>query len=429
MADGDPIVLGVSNDSVGATTINCDRTNSASFWVENDTGLAVYGMAGMAGVAGDSPDGNGVTGQSERGNGVVGDSGRGNGVLGHSYGPSIGAAGVRGESDTGPGVVGITQAESGRGVYGQASWPGRYGVMGRSDNGIGVSGLSVAAVGVSASGGQVGVVGTGLGSGIGVRAVAGSSDAVVCTSASGVGVRADSDSNDGVVGTSAAARGVVGTTLSPTGAGVHGVATSGVTTGVGVRASSLGGYGLLASCSTGVAGAFVGHVVVIGNLIAFGGIKSAAVPHPDGSHRLTYSVESPESWFEDFGRARLTGGRAEVGLDPDFAALVRTDDFHVFLTAEGETTGLYVGDRSETGFEVREQRGGDGEVAFSYRVVARRRDVDATRLAAVDLPEIPPEPEAVASPELPELPELPDQPALPPEWPPPKWPEREARRP
>ena len=46
----------------------------------------------------------------------------------------------------------------------------------------------------------------------------------------------------------------------------------------------------------------------------------AAVSHPDGSHRLLYSLESPESWFEDFGEARLVDGKAEVRLDPDFAA-------------------------------------------------------------------------------------------------------------
>jgi hypothetical protein len=140
-------------------------------------------------------------------------------------------------------------------------------------------------------------------------------------------------------------------------------------------------------------------------------------------------MESPESWFEDFGRGRLSGGRAEVQLDPDFAALVRTDDFHVFLTAEGETAGLYVAERSETGFEVREQRGGAGEVAFSYRVVARRRDADAGRLATFELPEIPPEPEVVSPPEppdLPDLPELPDEPTLPPEWPSRPWQQNES---
>ncbi len=391
MADGDPIVLGASNDSVGMTTINCDRTNSASFWVENDTGLAVYGMAGMAGVTGDSVTGAGVVGQSESGVGVAGGSGSGTGVSGRSND----FIGTRGESETGAGVVGTSN--QGRGVWGWAGHSGT-GVFGVANGGIGVSGWSAEAVGVRGTGGRVGVAATGLGS--------------------GVGVRADSGSNDAVVGTSSGARGVVGTTLSSSGAGVHGVATSGGIGQIGVRGSTSAGFGLLASSTTGIAGAFLGDVVVVGNFIAVGGIKAAAVARPDGTHRLTYCVESPESWFEDFGRARLTGGRAEVRLDPDFAALVRTDDFHVFLTAEGETAGLYVADRSETGFEVREQRGGDGEVPFSYRVVARRRDVDVGRLAAFDLPEIPPEPEAVAPAELPELPE---QPARPPEGPSQPW--------
>jgi hypothetical protein len=389
MADGDPIVLGRSNDSAVVTTINCNGTGTAAFWVQNDNGLAVYGQAalGGAGVTGYSDSGAGVAGQSDSAEGVVGESGRGIGVSGRGddY------VGVRGESNAGAGVVGTTG--TGRGVHGQALQPGGEGVFGYARSGaFGVHGLAPEAVGVRGSGGQVGVVGAGLGS--------------------GVGVRADSAGNDAMVGTSSGARGVVGTTLSPAGTGVHGVATSGGNRQVGVRGSSSAGFGLLASSTTGIAGAFIGSVVVVGDFFAVGGFKSAAVAHPDGTHRLTYCVESPECWFEDFGRARLTGGRGEVRLDPDFAALVRTDDFHVFLTAEGETTGLYVADRSEAGFEVREQRGGDGEVPFSYRIVARRSDVDAVRLASVDLPDIPAEPEAVAAPELP------DQSALPPEWPP-----------
>ena len=54
------------------------------------------------------------------------------------------------------------------------------------------------------------------------------------------------------------------------------------------------------------------------------GTKSAAVPHPDGTHRLLYCVESPEAWFEDFGEGTITAGKADVKLDPDFAAVVDT---------------------------------------------------------------------------------------------------------
>jgi hypothetical protein len=181
-----------------------------------------------------------------------------------------------------------------------------------------------------------------------------------------------------------------------------------------VRGTSSRGFGLFAETSTGIAGAFIGPVVVIGTFVAVGGPKSAAVPHPDGSHRLTYCLESPDSWFEDFGRARLRRGRTTVQLDPDFAAIVRTDDFHVFLSPEGETEGLYVSDRSATGFEVREQRGGSSDAAFSYRVVARRRDIDASRLAVFDLPDIPAAP---AEPEAPLPPTAEPATATQPEWP------------
>jgi hypothetical protein len=229
-------------------------------------------------------------------------------------------------------------------------------------------------------------------------------DAVWGHARGGVGVHGESEDADGVRGIGAQV----------------GVNATGLDSGIGIRTRSTDGYGLVASSTTGNAGLFLGPLWVSGRFIVFGGTKSAAVAHPDGTHRLTYCTESPESWFEDFGRARLSRGRAEVRLDPDFAALVQTDDFHVFLTAEGETTGLYVADRSEAGFEVREQRDGQGEVMFSYRVVARRRDVDAPRLASVDLPEIPPEPEMVTPVELP------DQPALPREWP--SW-QSESQRP
>ncbi len=39
------------------------------------------------------------------------------------------------------------------------------------------------------------------------------------------------------------------------------------------------------------------------------GTKSAAVPHPDGSHRLLYCVEAPEAWFEDFGEGTIGRGQ------------------------------------------------------------------------------------------------------------------------
>jgi hypothetical protein len=137
----------------------------------------------------------------------------------------------------------------------------------------------------------------------------------------------------------------------------------------------------------GWAGVFRGAVHVEGNFtVATGFMKGAAVRHPDGTHRLFCAVESPESWFEDFGRAELRDGHTEVALDADFAALVDTDDYHVFLTAEGESNGLYVSTRSRDSFEVREQADQRSTLSFSYRIVARRGDVEHERLPVVELP-------------------------------------------
>ena len=103
-------------------------------------------------------------------------------------------------------------------------------------------------------------------------------------------------------------------------------------------------------------------------------------------------MESPESWFEDFGTGHIKEGYGNVELDPDFAALVQQDDFHIFLTPYGDSNGLYVVDVQPDGFAVREQLNGTHSVSFAYRVVARRRDVTVTRLEPVRGPAEPARP-------------------------------------
>jgi hypothetical protein len=139
-------------------------------------------------------------------------------------------------------------------------------------------------------------------------------------------------------------------------------------------------------------------VFVNGNFTVIGpGLKSAAVPHPDDSHRLFYCVESPESWFEDFGEGQLAEGKGAVRLDPDFAALVDVNGYHVFITPYGESSGLFVAQRNATGFLVCEQQGGTGNVRFAYRVVAKRKNTVADRLMTAALPDFTSE---VQSPDL-----------------------------
>jgi hypothetical protein len=232
--------------------------------------------------------------------------------------------------------------------------------------------------------------------------------AVVGTSVQSLGLTGYSRTASGAYGYSTLDRGMIGTGRR---FGVHGLSVgqgsdSDPTVYAGVYAQGAD-YGLVSvgvlglySRGDGQAGYFRGSVWVDGNFTVLSpGVKSAAVPHPDGTLRQLCALESPESWFEDFGRAELTRGHAQVELDPDFAALVDTDVYHVFVTPEGDSNGLYTSARTPSGFEVREQGGGTSTLPFSYRVVARRKDVRAGRLQSVErpperaLPELPPNPE------------------------------------
>jgi hypothetical protein len=184
----------------------------------------------------------------------------------------------------------------------------------------------------------------------------------------------------GVYGLSARGHGLVGATAAPGGAAVVG-ATNGV--------------------AGAFAGAFYGPLIVSGDFTVVGGAKSAAVLHRDGSHRRLYCIESPESWFEDFGQGTLECGRAVIRIDEDFAAAADTDDYHVFLTAYDNRV-IHVAERTPEGFTVQadgspgEVKGGSGSNpsgSFSWRVVARRRDIQGARFERVTVPMAPVLPE------------------------------------
>jgi hypothetical protein len=274
---------------------------------------------------------------------------------------------VRGSTNDGAGVVGVTA--SGQGVFGACSAPGEYnvGVYGRSPTGTGVFGYVSAGVGVQGTA----EAGTG-----------------VYGSAPGTGVAGSSSSGEGVVGYSTQQTGV----------------WAGSEFGTAAFARSLHGVGLVAlslaadydPTAISEAARFFGNVTVSGDLIVTGA-KSAAASHPDGTLRRLYCVESPQSWFEDFGEATLSGGVARIPLDPDFAALVQTDGYHVFVTPH-DPVHLYVSDRSRDSFEIRVVPGAGGvttetvgtvTAGVSYRVVARRADVPDQRLEQIPVPKAP----------------------------------------
>jgi hypothetical protein len=115
------------------------------------------------------------------------------------------------------------------------------------------------------------------------------------------------------------------------------------------------------------------------------GVLKSVVATSQGARRVeTYSMQSPENWFEDFGSGVLSSGAVTITLDPTFTQTVNTGTaYHVFLTPNGDSKGLYVSQKTATSFEVREQGGGASSVAFDYRIVAKRVGYENVRLADV----------------------------------------------
>jgi hypothetical protein len=334
-------------------------------------------------------------------------------------------------------VLGQTSSASGYGVTGTSP---NVGVLGSSSVGYGVEGSSTASSGVVA-----GVVGTAASSsGVGVMGIESSASGESATGVEGI---ASSSSGYGVTGTSANVGVYGSTSgTNPTnygvegfatwtsgafedfGAGVYGNMTGSSTTGAGsagvwgdTNQASSDDFGLYffaveGSAEDSVAGYFVNNsnefstlslrnegtggtdakVLVAegrsgkcsmdtgGNVNCTGKVGADA-PADDGSRRVSlYAVQSPENWFEDFGSGVLRNGAMTVPLDPTFASTVNTAiDYHVFLTPRGECAGLYVANLTPSGFEVRELHHGSTNVAFDYRIVAKRAGYENQRLEDV----------------------------------------------
>ena len=87
------------------------------------------------------------------------------------------------------------------------------------------------------------------------------------------------------------------------------------------------------------------------------------------------AVSAPESLFQDSGTGKLVNGRAIITLHPILSENILVDKEHplkVFVQLEGDCNGVYVTNKSATGFEVVELANGTSDVAFSYSIIASR---------------------------------------------------------
>jgi hypothetical protein len=259
-----------------------------------------------------------------------------------------------------------------------------------------------------------------ISSGVGIQGQSTSNEGVAGFSGSGVGVFGYSDNNDGIQGLTGASSGaqksgVYGEASGSSNAGVAGYNPS--SGGYGVNGRSTNGYGVRGLSENSYGGHFTssnyrglyvagasgrfdaifdgplgiwvrnnieaeGDATIWGNLDVYG-TKSAVVSAGSYGPREMYAIESPEVWFEDFGTAQLVNGQAVVIIEPVFAQTVNlTETYHVFLTPLGDC-GLYVAEKSSTFFVVRALNGKACNIAFDYRIVAKRLGYESKRLEPV----------------------------------------------
>lgn len=155
----------------------------------------------------------------------------------------------------------------------------------------------------------------------------------------------------------------------------------------------VGVYGEASTSSSGAAGVYGAAtgsggfgVYSDGDFATINGTKSAIVETADYGARKLYCLESAGNYFEDFGQGQLVNGEVTVAIDPVFAQTVNlSSTYHVFLTPMGDC-GLYVAAKTPNSFTVRAFDGKQVNIAFDYRIVAKRAGYEGKRLEPVEIP-------------------------------------------
>jgi hypothetical protein len=337
-----------------------------------------------------------LQGTSEKGNGIVGQTKLNNGgftgataLLGQDLG-TTGAqpnAGVGGTSVEGTGVYGTST--SGVGISGSSN--SSVGVSGTSMSSYGVTGTSTSGTGVS-GGGVTGLAGAGSSESIVAYGQGGGLFRGVNTGFADVFDVADSGAVSAageILGGTASTYNIGVAGLGPV-YGVFGSATNTPAGGAGVGAQSTGGNIFVGFNSSSQVFAVDqnGNVIISGQIYTSGSCSAGCAKTGDqsGRHIVSFTPVESEQTTEDFGSGQLRDGMARVQIASDFANTIdKHANYMVFLSPEGDTRGLFVSDKTPTGFAVHENQGGRATVAFSYRIVAKPYGVAQQRLPMINV--------------------------------------------
>jgi hypothetical protein len=334
-----PGVAGIS--SLGSGVHGVTKFNSTST-------TAAYGIYGQdlstsgtndAGVSGTSVRGVGISGKSTTNYGVRGTSAQNAGVSG------TGVTGVYGTGSVSAGVWGTSAGTSATGAKGQGLLYGVYGTTTGAQSSNGIDGRAPAA--------GTGVFGTSNG-GIGGEFLSSTNTALVATSSDGIALQVHSTTNAGALFES-------GNYIA---AVIRGTPIAVLTT------APSSGFPLLAGQSNG--GPTVFYVTGTGDVYCHSTVQFLSTAR--GAKSASYGARSMGDSLEDSGTAHLVNGSAIVRLDSaHFSTIVSDGSYHVFLTADGESRGVYVAVKSPSQFVVREAEGGHDSFTFDYHIYAQSR--------------------------------------------------------
>jgi hypothetical protein len=359
---GDYGIYGKGLATAGVGVLGLGSSSSTYYTITNGSGGAFTGYHGILSVGNNATYGHGIVAAGN--NGVY--SIVPNGAGGAFTGTNVGAAGYSTSASGGIGVIGA--GNGGGAIYPSSgaggAFNGNTGVytQSTSSSGTGIvsSGNNIASPQIYASGSGGSFTGTAAGLvGYGM------------TGASGVGVigLGNGTTTAQLPGSSGCGGAFTGVTY-----GVYGFATT--------ASSTRGGGYFACNPTSGGAYAYCGYRNGSTNYKTIGnGTNSTIVKNRQGDLITLYCPEAPEVVFQDYGIGQLTNGFAHISLDPDLSLNINVSDDHpmkVFVTLEGDCKGVYITNKSVTGFDVVELQGGNSNVQFSWQIVATRANEQTT---------------------------------------------------
>lgn len=382
------------------------------------SGAGVYGYNSASGgisIFGETSNGIGVFGSALTGYGIYGSATGGTGVYAsdssaagtgeaiyaknfHASGNGILAAGNNLNPVYITGGVGGAFSSTNIGVFGYGdNTSGSWGVLGRSAaaDGIGIVAEITAAAGTSDGCGILASSNQDNGQAVQAQHSRPAGDAIwavnnaTAGTSDGGGIYAQTSQSNGF--------GVWGANAHTSGTGVVGagnnVGPSYLAKGSGgaFTGDSIGVYGKATKSVNGTWGGYfvngttnVGYAYVGGrdnngtNRKVWGnGTVSTIVKNTAGELVSLSCPEAPEIYFQDYGEGQLVNGKAHIELDPDFAINVTINEKHplrVFIQLEDDCNGVYVTNKTKTGFDVIELNGGSSNAKFIWTVTANRAD-------------------------------------------------------